>query len=95
MSNAKPMIRVCLRIICAIPNGNLVPVLTKAIQEQQAKINQQDEVINKLQNELILLKNELSSSHNFNKLMLDKFAELTDKLTILSEEKQNLSKSVN
>jgi hypothetical protein len=78
-----------------ISYGNLVPVLTKAIQEQQAKMNQQDEVINKLQNELILLKNELSSSHNFNKLMLDKFAELTDKLTILSEEKQNLSKSVN
>jgi hypothetical protein len=71
-----------------ISYGNLVPVLTKAIQEQQA-------IIESLREELNDLKEELASSQNFNKLMLDKFAELTDKLTILSEEKQNLLKSVN
>ena len=67
-----------------ISYGNLVPVLTKAIQEQQA-------IIESLREELNDIKEELASSENFNKSMLEKFVQLSERLDKLAENKPKLT----
>jgi hypothetical protein len=75
--------------------GNLVPVLTKAIQEQQQQIKSQSEMIKQLQEEIALMKKELASAQTLNEAMLDKFVKLTAKLSELLEEKNNVLKTAN